>query len=55
MREQLDIKNISGPVGVRGRNSDNRLYRERIGWEPTQSLLDGMKKTYSWISQQIGK
>jgi GDP-D-mannose 3',5'-epimerase len=53
--KQLDIKNISGPVGVRGRNSDNRLYRERIGWEPTQTLLDGMKKTYSWISQQLEK
>ena len=53
--KQLEIKNITGPVGVRGRNSDNRLYRERIGWEPSQTLMEGMRKTYSWISQQLEK
>jgi nucleoside-diphosphate-sugar epimerase len=53
--KQLQIKNIPGPVGVRGRNSDNRLYRERIGWQPSQSLKEGMKKTYLWISQQMEK
>ena len=58
------IKNISGeefkakygfkcPVGVRGRNSDNRLYSEKIGWEPTQPLYDGIVKTYHWINKQI--
>lgn len=51
--KDISIKNISGPVGVRGRNSDNKLYKEKIGWEPSQSLVDGMKKTYTWINQQI--
>lgn len=51
--KNISIKNISGPVGVRGRNSDNKLYKEKIGWEPSQSLVDGMKKTYTWINQQI--
>jgi nucleoside-diphosphate-sugar epimerase len=38
------------PVGVRGRNSDNRLYREKMGWEVSQPLLVGMAKTYQWIA-----
>jgi len=40
------------PLGVKGRNSDNRLFREKIGWETKQSLEDGMKKTYQWIKKQ---
>lgn len=51
--KDLSIKNIPGPVGVRGRNSDNKLYAEKIGWEPTQSLREGIIKTYSWIKSQI--
>ena len=51
--KQLEIKNIPGPVGVRGRNSDNKLYKEKIGWEPSQSLKEGMRKTYSWILKQM--
>lgn len=51
--KNLSINNIPGPVGVRGRNSDNKLYRENVGWEPTQSLRDGIKKTYSWIKTQV--
>jgi GDP-D-mannose 3',5'-epimerase len=43
------------PIGVRGRNSDNRLYKEKIGWEPTQSLQDGIFKTYNWINEQVKK
>jgi nucleoside-diphosphate-sugar epimerase len=57
------IRNIEGadfeakygfrcPVGVRGRNSDNRLYREKMGWEVSQPLLVGMEKTYEWISSR---
>jgi nucleoside-diphosphate-sugar epimerase len=53
--KDIKIKNISGPVGVRGRNSDNKLYKEKIGWEPSQSLLVGMKKTYKWINDQVDK
>ena len=49
----LTIENIEGPVGVMGRNSDNALLREKLGWEPTATLEDGMKKTYAWICEQI--
>jgi nucleoside-diphosphate-sugar epimerase len=51
--KSLDIENVSGPLGVRGRNSDNRLIREKLGWAPDQSLRDGMEKTYAWIAGQI--
>lgn len=51
--KDLEIENIEGPTGVRGRNSDNTLIRERIGWEPTQPLRNGMEKTYRWIEQQV--
>jgi len=37
---------------VRGRNSDNKLIREKLGWEPHAPLHDGLAKTYAWISQQ---
>ncbi len=43
------------PVGVRGRNSDNKLYRENIGWEVSMLLLEGMEKTYTWIKEQVEK
>ena len=48
-------KHISGPLGVRGRNSDNSLIREVLGWNYEQSLEVGIKKTYSWITDQIAK
>jgi nucleoside-diphosphate-sugar epimerase len=51
--KELSIKNIEGPVGVRGRNSDNKLIREKLGWDYEQSLLEGMKITYEWIKNQI--
>ncbi len=41
--------NLDAPKGVRGRNSDNTLIKEYLGWEPSISLRDGMKKTYDWI------
>lgn len=47
------IKHISGPLGVRGRNSDNKLIREKLGWAPTKPLHDGLAKTYVWIGQQV--
>jgi len=46
-------KHIPGPTGVRGRNSDNRLVRERLGWAPAQSLRAGLEKTYPWIERQV--
>jgi nucleoside-diphosphate-sugar epimerase len=51
--KNLSIKNIDGPRGVMGRNSDNELIMRRLGWSPTQSLRDGMDLTYAWISAQV--
>ncbi|MCS6765330.1 MAG: NAD-dependent epimerase/dehydratase family protein [Candidatus Protistobacter heckmanni] len=45
--------NIPGPEGVRGRNSDNRLIQEKLGWRPSEKLEDGIRKTYAWISEQV--
>jgi GDP-D-mannose 3', 5'-epimerase len=53
--KNLSIKNIPGPLGVRGRNSDNRLIKEKLDWEPTMPLKDGITKTYKWITQQREK
>jgi hypothetical protein len=41
------------PIGVNGRNSDNTLYKEKIGWSVSQPLIDGMQQTYKWIEQQV--
>jgi GDP-D-mannose 3', 5'-epimerase len=53
--KKVSIKNIAGPTGVRGRNSDNHLIEEKLGWKPNQPLVDGMKKTFQWISEQAKK
>jgi len=64
--KNINIENIQGkeffdkygfncPVGVRGRNSDNGLYREKVGWEVSQPLYDGMKKTFNWVAEQVSK
>ena len=49
----LTIRHIAGPLGVRGRNSDNRLIRQRLGWAPQQPLANGLQTTYRWIHQQV--
>ncbi len=49
----LSIHHTSGPTGVMGRNSNNDLIRQKLGWEPKYSLLEGMKLTFSWISNQV--
>jgi len=51
--KNISIKNIPGPTGVRGRNSDNKLIREKLGWEPAIPLRKGMEITYKWINQQV--
>jgi len=51
--KNLGIKNIEGPLGVHGRNSDNRLYEGMIGWKVSEPLRIGMERTYLWISQQV--
>ena len=51
----LSIKHIPGPLGVRGRNSDNRLIKEKLGWAPNWPLRKGMELTYKWIAGQVEK
>ena len=62
--KKININNLDGqkfydkygfncPVGVRGRNSDNKLFKEKIGWEVNRPLLEGMKKTFEWINSQV--
>ena len=53
--KKLTIKHIPGPLGVRGRNSDNRLIQEKLGWEPTMTLRQGLQKTYPWIRKRVDK
>jgi len=53
--KNITIKNIPGPLGVRGRNSDNRLYREKMGWEVSIPLIVGLSKTFNWINKQVNK
>lgn len=54
-KKKLTIKHIAGPVGVRGRTSDNRLIKEKLGWAPKCSLKEGLEKTYPWIAEQVAK
>jgi nucleoside-diphosphate-sugar epimerase len=53
--KNIKIKNIPGPLGVRGRNSDNKLIKEKLGWAPSRSLKIGIEKTFEWIKNQIEK
>ena len=49
----VDKKHIDGPLGVAGRNSDNKLIKEKIGWSPDYPLAKGIEKTYKWIKEQV--
>jgi len=49
----ITLKHIDGPQGVRGRNSDNRLIKEKLGWAPGALLNKGLEKTYSWIAERV--
>lgn len=51
--KNIDLRNTLGPEGVRGRNSDNRLIKEILGWAPNETLQAGIKKTYAWIDKQV--
>jgi nucleoside-diphosphate-sugar epimerase len=53
--KQMKIKHISGPLGVRGRNSDNIKIKQVLDWKPSESLVDGIQKTYNWIEEQVNK
>ncbi|SDD17146.1 NAD-dependent epimerase/dehydratase family protein [Glycomyces harbinensis] len=49
----IELKHIDGPLGVRGRNSDNTLIQKYYGWEPSISLREGMARTYAWVYDQV--
>jgi nucleoside-diphosphate-sugar epimerase len=53
--KSLRIKHIEGPLGVRGRSSDNGYIEQVLGWRPTTMLIDGMKSTYTWIAEEVNK
>ena len=53
--KKLDKNYIDGPIGVRGRNSDNKLIQEKLSWKPTQPMEIGLRKTYTWIEEQVKK
>jgi nucleoside-diphosphate-sugar epimerase len=53
--KKLEIKHIEGPLGVRGRNSDNKLIKDKLCWAPSYPLIKGLKATYPWIKEQLGK
>jgi len=50
--KKITIRNVPGPTGVRGRNSNNKLIKEKLKWCPSSLLRDGMEKTYAWIKSQ---
>ena len=52
--KKVEKNHIEGPLGVRGRNSNNDLIREKLNWDYTMSLEQGIKKTYDWINHQMG-
>jgi len=51
--KNLTIKHIKGPLGVRGRNSDNKLIEEKLSWKPKLDLYQGLEKTFDWINKQV--
>ena len=53
--KSVEKKHIDGPLGVRGRNSNNDLIREKLGWDYSQTLEEGIEKTYNWINSQVYK
>lgn len=52
-KKNIHLKHIAGPLGVRGRNSDNKLIREKLAWAPSQPLHVGISITYDWIKKQV--
>lgn len=51
--KELNIRHVPGPLGVRGRNSDNELIFSKLGWKPQKPLIKGLEVTYRWISEQV--
>ena len=53
--KRITKKHIPGPQGVRGRNSDNRLIKEKLYWAPSKPLRAGFELTYRWIEHQVNR
>ncbi len=53
--KRLTLRHIEGPLGVRGRNSDNRLIQEKLGWRPTRPLREGLAPTYAWVANLVNR
>jgi nucleoside-diphosphate-sugar epimerase len=53
--KKLSLNHIDGPLGVRGRNSDNKLIKKELGWAPSKPLKDGIREIYKWISEQLNQ
>ncbi|MDR1901924.1 MAG: NAD-dependent epimerase/dehydratase family protein [Treponema sp.] len=53
--KKISINHIPGPLGVRGRSSDNTYIQQALGWRPMSRLIDGMRVTYTWIAKQVGE
>lgn len=51
--KSIEVKHVPGPQGVRGRNSDNRLIQQSLGWAPSRPLREGLERTYAWIESQL--
>jgi nucleoside-diphosphate-sugar epimerase len=51
--KKVEKNHIDGPLGVRGRNSNNDVVRRELGWDYSQPLEEGIRKTYEWINEQI--
>jgi nucleoside-diphosphate-sugar epimerase len=51
--KKVRLRHVPGPLGVAGRNSDNRLIEKVLGWRPTAKLRDGIARTYPWIERQV--
>ena len=51
--KKQSLKHIPDPMAVLGRNSDNTLIKKKLGWAPSESLYDGLQKTYVWIVDQV--
>ena len=53
--KNVEKNHIDGPLGVRGRNSNNDIIRKELDWDYSQTLEEGIRKTYNWIGEQIQK
>ena len=51
--KRIEVRHIDGPQGVRGRNSDNNLIADRLGWAPSAKLRSGLERTYEWVKEQV--